>query len=244
MPYRRLPNTDNARLKALKTAYSKGKELPPFDLNYSQATLQRIQSFLPRFEKSMIEYKKTYQYQVEKNKDYIQTLKKAKLYISHFIQVLNMSIQRGEIPQSTRDFFDMDPDNTKVPSLNTEASVIHWGQKIIEGEAARKMKGLAPITNPTIAIVKVRYEKFMDSYRFQKTLQKDHKRTLDQLTKLRAEADDIILTIWNEVEESFANEPDHQRRKSAADYGVVYVYRKNELKKLDMFENKQLNFFE
>ena len=43
MPYRRLPNTDVARLRALRIAFEKGKELPPFQLAFSQTTLQKIQ---------------------------------------------------------------------------------------------------------------------------------------------------------------------------------------------------------
>ena len=60
MPYRRLPNTDVARLRALRTAYTIGKELPPFKLAFSQSTLQKIQSFLPSFEKILLECKHAY----------------------------------------------------------------------------------------------------------------------------------------------------------------------------------------
>ena len=60
MPYRRLPNTDVARLKALKQAYQKGKELPPFKLAFSQSTFNKVQSFLPNFEAVIRLYKNTY----------------------------------------------------------------------------------------------------------------------------------------------------------------------------------------
>lgn len=68
MPYRRLPNTDTARLKALKAAYIKAKELPPFKLAFSQSTFQKIQTFLPVFEKSVSESKFNYANQVKKAK--------------------------------------------------------------------------------------------------------------------------------------------------------------------------------
>jgi len=60
MPYRRLPNTDAARIKAMKMAYSKAKELPPFKLAFSQSLFQRLQSFMPVFEKNVFESKQTY----------------------------------------------------------------------------------------------------------------------------------------------------------------------------------------
>ena len=77
MPYRRLPNTDTARLKALKTAYIIAKELPPFKLAFSQSTFQKIQSFLPLFEKNVSESKFTYANQVKRSKDYQLHLRKA-----------------------------------------------------------------------------------------------------------------------------------------------------------------------
>jgi hypothetical protein len=237
MPYRRLPNTDSARLKALKTAYEKGKEIPPFKLAFSQSSYQKVQSFLTGFEKAMMEYKYAYQKQIDNNKEHSNIQKKARLYLSHFIQVMNMAISRGELASNVRSFFGLDEDERKTPTLNSEHELVEWGEKIINGEQSRLARGMAPITNPTIAVVKVRYENFMDSYRFQKTLQKNQQRAQQHLSEKRAEADNIIQTVWNEVEESVKESSEDDRRKAAADYGVVYVYRKNELQKLDLPDN-------
>ena len=95
MPYRRLPNTDLARLRALRIAYEKGKELPPFNLAFSQATFQKVLSNLHLFEKTVQESRQAFNIQVEKSKDYARLLKKTKLYMSHFIQVINMAIVEG-----------------------------------------------------------------------------------------------------------------------------------------------------
>ncbi len=232
MPYRRLPNTDAARLKALQIAFNKGREIPPFKLAFSQNAFQKVQSFLPSFSKALDECKQAYDNQVEKNKEYIKTLKKAKLYISHFIQVVNMAIARGELPASERAFLKLDEDERKTPTLQTEAEVIEWGKIIIEGENIRKVKGRSPITNPTIAVVKVRYEQFIDSYKFQKTLQKNYHRALEKLSEMRPTADDIILQVWNEVEKHYSDLSDDQKRKESSNYGISYVFRKSELDKL------------
>ncbi len=234
MPYRRLPNTDAARLKALQTANDMGREIPPFNLAFSQNAFQKVQSFLPSFNKALNESKQAYESQVSKNKDYLRTMKKAKLYISHFIQVVNMAILRGELPVSERNFFNLDEDEKKTPALQTETEIIEWGKLIIDGEEIRKAKGRSPITNPTIAVVKVRYEQFIDSYKFQKTLQKNYHRALDKLAEMRNTADEIILQVWNEVEEHFSDLSDEERRNKASEYGVSYVFRKNELQKLDL----------
>lgn len=237
MPYRRLPNTDSARLRALKAAYKMGKNTHPQDLAFSQATFSKVELFINSFEKAIAHYKAAYDTQVERSKDYQQLVKKARLYLSHFIQVVNMAIARGELQPTVRELYGMDIDESKIPSLNTEKDLIEWGKKIIEGEMARTRRGMSPITNPTIAVVKVRYDQFLEAYNYQKILQQNTQRMLNELIELRKKADDIILSIWNEVEEHYKDLPDEERREKASAYGLVYVYRKNELKGLSLFDS-------
>lgn len=238
MPYRRLPNTDNARIKALKKANSKGKELPPFKLAFTQRTFHKLQLFLPSFEQAISLQKHAYSTQVKNNKEYQQKMKKAKLYISHFIQVVNMAVMREELPLSTKKYFDLPVDDKKVPLLSAENEILQWGEKIIQGEHIRKQEGLAPITNPTIALVKVRYEAFMEAYNYQKTLKKNTSRAQEKLVELRKEADSIIVSIWNEVEHAYNDLKDEDRREKAREYGLVYVYRKNEIGKVNFYNTR------
>ncbi len=231
MPYRRLPNTDAARRKALTIAYKLGHELPPFKLAFTQSTFQRVQSFLPTFEKILQEVKNAYLSQVNRNKDYLRIQRKAKIYISHFIQVVNMAMQRGDLPESERSYFGMSDKMQKLPPLYSESDIITWGEKLIHGEEIRRGKGLSPITNPTIAVLKVRYEHFLDAYKSQKILQKSYQRSQEQLVGLRKEADQIIVNIWNEVEKTYAELPERERRKMCESFGITYVFRKDELKK-------------
>jgi hypothetical protein len=229
MPYRRLPNTDLARLRALRIAFEKGKELPPFKLAYSQATFQKIQSNLHIFESAVQESRLAFNIQVQKSKEYTKLLKKARLYMSHFIQVVNMAIARGDLSSTDRDYFGFGRDQSRLPLFNTESELIAWGIKLIEGESKRMQKGLTQVTNPGIALVKVRYEDFVEASRYQKILQKNLQRSQAKLLQLRELVDAIIAAIWNEVEESFKSLPDEARRNSAKAYGVVYFFRKSEL---------------
>jgi hypothetical protein len=235
MPYRRLPNTDVARLKALKQAYQKGKELPPFKLAFSQTTFNKVQAFVPTFEGSVRLYKNTYAVTITKSREYPTNFKKAKLYISHFIQVMNMAIARGELHPNIRTFYGIEEDDSKVPEMNTETEVIKWGELVIAGETERLKKGMTPISNPTIAVVKVRFEQFMDAYRSKKVNQKNNIRILNDVIALRDKADEIILSVWNEVEKHFSDLPDDMMRDKAAEYGISYVYRRNELRRMSVF---------
>ena len=243
MPYRRLPNTDKARQRALETALKQGNENPHFKLAFSQASLQRIKYFLPTFNSALVEYHHAYDFQVQKSKEYNALLKKAKLYISHFVQVLNFSIARGEISADSRKFFHISESSKRVPSLNTEESVIKFGEKVIKGEQDRIAARNNPLTNPTIAMVRVHYEKFLEAHRYQKNLQEIQNRALTKIAGMRHEADSIILDVWNEVEDSFADLTESEKRENSMKYGLVYVYRKNEKQGRTKKVEQTLNMF-
>lgn len=231
MPYRRLPNTDTARIKAMKIALEKGKELPPNKLAFSSKTIVRLQKFLPLFEHNFKLYRQALSSQNKKGKDYNDTIRKARIYLTHFVRVMNMAILRGELPAETRAFYGLATDESTVPSFNTENELMSWGRRIIEGEEFRIKKGASPITNPTIAVVKVRLENFIEAWTYHNTLAK---KTVDYIEKnynLRKEADEIILQLWNEVENTHNAFPEDTRKKLSEEYGLVYFYRKGELEK-------------
>jgi hypothetical protein len=240
MPYRRLPNTDSARIKALQTALKKGKDLPPFKLAFSQGTFTRIQSVLPGYEHALSENKTAYNLQVEKNKDYHKHLRKAKLYVSHFIQVINLAIIRGDLPASTRAYFGMDEDEKKLPSLQTDEELLEWGHKIIDGEKERRNASLTAITNPSIAVVKVFFDKFLDVYNLQNSLKKRCQRAQSDLNEKRSMVDTVIQQLWNEVEDTFKDLPEELRRVKTLEYGLVYVFRKNEMEHASMIKKLSL----
>jgi hypothetical protein len=147
-----------------------------------------------------------------------------------------MAICRGDLPAETRAFYGLATDESTVPSLSTENELMSWGRRIIEGEEFRIKKGGSPITNPTIAVVKVRFENFIETWTYNNTLSK---RTFDYAEKnyaLRKEADEIILQIWNEVEKTNYSFPEEIRKSINEEYGLVYFYRKGELKNADKAE--------
>jgi hypothetical protein len=237
MPYRRLPNTDSARLKALHTAFRKGKDLPPFKLAYSQGTFTRIQSLIPGYENALSENKTAYNLQVEKTKDYHKHLRKAKLYVSHFIQVINLAIVRGDLPAATKAYFGMDEDDKKLPSLQSDEELLEWGHKLIEGEKERRNANLSPITNPTIAVVKVFFDHFLEVYNMQNSLKKRCQRAQSDLNEKRTTIDQVIQQLWNEVENTYKDLPEELRREKASEYGLAYVYRKNEMMPMNLYNN-------
>ena len=228
MPYRRLPNTDQARVRALKAAVEKGDVYNVRDLAISLKTLFEARNFLQRFEAAQIYYTQCYENQSRASRKHQANVKTARLYISHFIQVLNLAVLRDEIKAVHKKLYDL-PDANVVPDLLSEASLVEWGKKIIEGEQRRTGQGGIPIYNPTIARVKVHYDIFLDSYERQKNYQALTNRSLDELSSMRERADELILDIWNQVEAKFQEvNPNEARLAKCRDYGLVYYYRSNE----------------
>ena len=229
MPYRRLPNTDQARIRALESAVGKGDVYNVNELAISLNTLSEARNFLSKFEIAHNYYAQCYDNQVKESPKHQSNVKTARLYISHFIQVLNLSVLRSEVKPIHKKLYCLPIDNYNVPDLTSEAAMVEWGKRIIEGERKRTSQGGVPIYNPTIAKVKVHYDIFVDSYERQKALQVLTNRSLEGLATMRTRADELILDIWNQVEEKFRNiSPNELRLDKCRDYGVIYYYRTGE----------------
>ena len=232
MPYRRLPNTDQARVRALKTAVEKGELYNVRDLAITLKTLFEARNFLQRFEAAQIYYTQCYDNQSRASRKHQSNVKTARLYISHFIQVLNLAVIRSEVRIAHKEYYGLDVSNNNVPDLATESALAEWGRKVVDGENKRISQGGIPIYNPTIAKVRVHYDIFMDSYEKQKNLQSLTARSLEALASMRAEADGLILDIWNQIEKRFEEvTPNEKRLDLCRDYGIIYYYRTGEKRK-------------
>ncbi len=229
MPYRRLPNTDLARLRALRKAIEQhSKQTNVNDLALSYKVINDAKVYLNNFEKTLAQYKQALDSQVSANKNYQNVIRNARLYISHFIQVLNLSVTRHEIKKEHKAFYKLEPDNFAVPDLSTENALLEWGQNLIDGEAERSRNGGTPMFNPTIAKVKVHYDIFKEYKTSQKVYQQSTGRYLDIVANMREEGDKIIQEIWNEVEAVYADLPPYQKLVQCKNYGIVYYYRRGE----------------
>jgi hypothetical protein len=233
MPYRRLPNTDQARLRALKTAQNKGVQLPPMELAFSQKLLFDIKAFMPQYEQAIQQYQFSRDRQAKFGKSLSEQFKMARMYISHFLQVVNMAIARGELKPEVRTSYGLDRDSKAIPEISTEQQLIDWGKKVIEGEEKRMGQGGSRVFNPTIAMVRMRFEKFQENYDFHKDLLRTSQKMQDKVAIERETADQLIVNIWNGVEATFNDLEPEEKREKASDYGVVYIYRPSEKERLE-----------
>jgi hypothetical protein len=190
--------------------------------------LAKLKPFFATFEKAVEDQRRALQTQATKNKEFVAVFKKAQMYVSHFIQVLNFTILRGELPAKVRNYYGFDLDSGKVPSLNTEEELLEVGANLINGEKTRTMYGGPPILNPKITLVTMHYEKFSELFQNQQKLKENSVRANLAVASLRQKADQLILELWNEVESHFNDLEPNEKRKKCEEYGLVYVFRKNE----------------
>lgn len=229
MPYRRLPNTDTARIGALRKAIDMEMRQTPDNQPASFKTLNEAKVLCSRFEAVVKQFRFHYDEMAKCNKRFQPLCRMARLYVSHFIQVLNMTILRNEIKAEYKELYQLSPDDYTLPDLASEKALTEWGQRIIDGENKRlAQRGGTPIYNPTIAKVRVHYDIFIEARYERDRYKKQMQRSLDQLNSLREEIDALILKIWDEVESHYNTIAGDERIEKCRKYGIIYYYRKNE----------------
>ena len=228
MPYRRLPTTDAARLRALKAAADKADHFELDDLAFESRYIHPLRNYHQQLETIKFQQTQSWKQLVRQNKQYQKIIEKTRLYLTHFVQVLNMSIAREELTPETRRFYGLEPDDKKIPKMVSNDDLLNSGKQIIEGEGKRMRTGGTPIMNPTIAKVKVWYDQFKDLYHSQQVANKSYQRASQQLIEIRRKTDIILPLVWNQIEEKFALLDENERRNRCQEYGIVYIYRKNE----------------
>jgi hypothetical protein len=80
----------------------------------------------------------------------------------------------------------------------------------------------------------------MEYYNYQKSLKSRSQRAQEQLNEMRAQVDNVIQQVWNEVESTYGDLPEEMRREKAIDYGLVYVFRKSELGNVNIFQSSRV----
>lgn len=231
MPYRRLPNTDQARIRAMEKLLEKIGMISVSEMAVSLNTISKIRGLLNRFRRLSEYYKACFDNQSKASRKHQENTKLARLYISHFIQVLNLAALRMEIKPAQKNYYGLQPNVHNVPDLISETALMEWGEKIIVGEMKRTSEGGIPIYNPTIAKVKVRYDIFVESNERQKNLQRLTAESLEDVTLMRPQVDELILDAWNQIEDYYKDVPDVDKRLDLCrEYGIVYYYRTGEKK--------------
>lgn len=236
MPYRRLPNTDAARLRVLKGALKKGKNTAPPILAFDYSFIHQLEVLVPKLENSLKNADTRLKEQTAMSQKYKVSRRKARLYVSHFIQVLNMCILREEFNPSVRKLYGLESFENKVPDISKDEDLFFWAEKIKKGEASRTLNGATPIFNPRMAIVSVHVDKFKIIAEKYKNTQKRYKKAQLEVQNLRPKIDSLIFEIWNQIEQNIQIKDDFKRIEQLKSYGMVFFERKKKDGELNSFK--------
>ncbi len=228
MPYRRLPKTDAARLRALKTVLDSNDLYTVRNRFVDWQTINRARPAYDRLLTASEQYRLACSARVRGVGKIDKLQRNASMYVSHFLQVLMMAVERGEIKRSALKLYGMDEGTSTLPNMKSIGGLLRWGRLAVEGEKARVKQGGRPIYNPTIGMVSTHIDIFNDCYQQQKRLKDNIGRALESLKRIRPEVDDVILELWNQIEAHFKDEPPETRFDMCRKFGVVYYYRKGE----------------
>jgi hypothetical protein len=218
MPSRKLPQTDRMRYEAMKKALDMADSLPIEDRAFRKATYDELKAMFSRFEQIFLSMEK-----LRNNHEYMPLQEKTRQYITHYLQVMIMAVERGELPENTPSYYGLKPGSVGLPKLKSAKQVIEFGKTLFENDAKRISKGGKYITNPSIAVVKVWFEKFVSAYNNHQVQVKKYKNNKDFLEQMRREAHVCIKNTWDEIEASFEHLSPALKRKAAARYGVMYI---------------------
>ena len=234
MSVKKLPETDEERLDILRASIQQEEISDAWDKILSIIELQELSFFITAFEGDTYVLKQIIIDRDKTKNKYEDLFKNAQLYISHFIQVLLLTVIRNEIKTENLELYGFQENNSVLPDLSTEEAILYWGEKLIQGETERSYRGGVPLYNPAIAKVKVHYELFKELIYSLKIYDKNLLRLQNKMEDMRNKADEFILDIWTKVEERYSKAaPDEQQFYFKA-YKMQFNYRKGE--QLNVFD--------
>jgi len=227
---KKMPETDEERLEILQAIIYREDVARESDKLLNEYELQSLRNFVASYEASVQFILQAKEDEKKALELYRQNMNNAKLYVSHFIQVLLMTVQRGEIKQENLSLYGFDgfAAVNKAPDVSTRDSLLKWGENIIKGEAERIGKGGFPLYNPAIAKVKVHFELFKESYFSLDIFKKNLIRLQGNMTDFQTMANDYISDVWTKAEEKYAKYPPTLQATKYRDLRIQPIHQKPE----------------
>jgi hypothetical protein len=204
MYLKKIPDTDDGRIDALQAAIDREELNGDQEIILSSDEVDELRIFITSYESARFVMEQAMRDFSKSQTNYTELFKNAQMYVSHFIQVLQLTAVRNEIKlEVLSDYGFASGEETVLPDLSTEEAVIYWGEKIIQGEAKRMSRGGYPLYNPAIAKVKVHYELFADIAHSTKIYRQNMVRHQAVVSAMQKKSDSMIRDIWSRVEDKY-----------------------------------------
>ena len=227
------PKSDFSLQVALNTAKQKHDLNPAADILFPK-TIIRLNAMQPLFAQLMNEraFRKAEATTLLADKE--KAKERAAMYCSHFVQVLNLCIKRGEYEPAVRAYYSLPVENEHVYTLKTEGEILQGCRNLLAGEAARLAQGGVPMSRPSAAEVQQQYDAYYDLVTHGSNAKDALHAAQQTLKKTVPEAYKVVKQVWREVEIAYKagrrrTEANRENvRHHARKWGVVYARKGHE----------------
>ncbi|MFN0031618.1 MAG: hypothetical protein ACKVOR_05610 [Flavobacteriales bacterium] len=219
---RRLPQSNTGRGTALTAAKSKKDSAGTVNILKADTTA-RLDAHQPLYEaaqNALSIAEVTYHLGIAKKNE---KLGLCYMFVSHYLQVFNLAVARGEAPKEHRAFFKIDINSAAVPDISTDEKLLKVADDVVKGDVNRVAAGGIAILMPTIAQVTAAYNAYKQAYDEASTKLDALDAAQEALVALNTEADAVIRKAWADIEGQFAEEEPASRRANSTEWGVVYI---------------------
>lgn len=238
MPSRRLPNTMPAVIRTLKTARDTYKNTP----NAADRAITSDQfaplddtnpnSYLNQLLKEASDVDLAQATQAPLTTEVSQAGARLTMLVSHFHQVLDLGITRGEFAVGARSYYNRDVTASSIPDLSSYDLVEEAAEHIVTGEAARataegtKYVAMNLPSAAEVAALKTHFHLLRNQ---SQAAQMKTDKEGEELKALYQQGHDLAVDICEQVEFFYRKDTDAGSfRQKCSRWGVVYLYDKNE----------------
>jgi len=172
---------------------------------FTEDLLIKLEKYFVIFSK--LKSQKDYATQIEEHqtKEYAELFKKAKMFVNHYLLTMSMAIERGELPLSVINFYNISFPYCPDDEISAD-EFVKFSENIFSSDAGRIAAGGKYFANPSIGAVKVWVEKFVEAHN-QKTNKYNVKRgEVENIDKIRQDCDCLILELNQTIQKSVAEE--------------------------------------
>ncbi len=237
MAYRRLPNSTPSVLRTLNKMRDTYLLTPAAERAITAAQFAQLDasvptSFLNRFRKEVSDVDTAQAAQGPLTTALTRAAAKLTMYVSHFHQVFDLGVARGNFQAAARSHYGRDISSNAIPDLSTYQALEEAAQKVMSGEAARQTaeaSAYLPMSLPSAADISGVYSGFRNLHEASQRAQGNTNREQEEASALYPEAQALAVDLCDTVEFFHRKDPSaSSRRAKCIRWGVVYIYEAGE----------------
>lgn len=235
MPYRRLPQSNPSRDRALSTCKEKMDATPAANQPFSPALGAELIAGQPAFH-TLITAVNTAKYNQTHQSEAVAPLHRvARFWVNHGYQALINACIRGQFSNTVKNLYGLALDAMGGPDMDSDSKLLQAATTYNDAESQRVVAGETPISFPDLVDINLHVDAFRTGNQTLSTLKGIYDAAQEALAAADPHADLLILRLWNAIEANFDKGDKPSMRRKAREWGLVYIPSKGETPSGDDF---------